>query len=215
MQHSVNSASYTKFVFKRLKMNITGPHSNSLVNNQVYQPNNRPFISIILALLLDRLLRDWHDLRDLGWFEHYAAWVNRVMPFANGVAVSPDGQHVYVTGSSDGAVAWFTSLAGGFLRWEDERTAALIPELAGGPAEPILPEEPEPRNAVEVDCPDWPFDDAEARRRQGKILHRCAKLVTDFKLKPTITDVLPLRDAAVAHRMIEEGHTQGKIVLSI
>jgi NADPH2:quinone reductase len=55
----------------------------------------------------------------------------------------------------------------------------------------------------------------EARRRQGKILHRCAKLITDFKLKPAVADVLPLRDAAVAHRMIEEGHTQGKIVLSI
>jgi NADPH2:quinone reductase len=56
---------------------------------------------------------------------------------------------------------------------------------------------------------------AEARRRQGKILHRCAKLVTDFKLKPAVTDVLPLKDAAVAHRMIETGHTRGKIVLAI
>jgi NADPH2:quinone reductase len=59
------------------------------------------------------------------------------------------------------------------------------------------------------------MDLPEAHRRQGKILHRCAKLVTDFKLKPSVSDVLPLRDAAVAHRMIEEGHTQGKIVLSI
>ncbi len=55
----------------------------------------------------------------------------------------------------------------------------------------------------------------EARRRQGKILHRCAKLITDFKLKPDITDVLPLKDAAIAHQMIEQGHVQGKIVLSI
>ncbi len=59
------------------------------------------------------------------------------------------------------------------------------------------------------------MDLLEARRRQGKILHRCAKLVTDFKLKPTISDVLPLKDAAVAHQMIEEGHVLGKIVLSI
>ena len=55
----------------------------------------------------------------------------------------------------------------------------------------------------------------EARRRQGKILHRCAKLITDFKLKPTVSDVLPLQDAAAAHRMIEQGHVHGKIVLSI
>lgn len=59
------------------------------------------------------------------------------------------------------------------------------------------------------------MDLAEARRRQGKILHRCAKLITDFKLKPTVSDVLPLKDAAVAHQMIEQGHVEGKIVLSI
>ena len=59
------------------------------------------------------------------------------------------------------------------------------------------------------------MDLSEARRRQGKILQRCAKLVTDFKLKPTISDVLPLKDAAVAHQMIEEGHITGKIILSI
>jgi NADPH2:quinone reductase len=56
---------------------------------------------------------------------------------------------------------------------------------------------------------------AEPRRRQGKILHRCAKLITDFKLKPSISDVLPLSDAATAHKMIEQGHVQGKLVLSI
>lgn len=55
----------------------------------------------------------------------------------------------------------------------------------------------------------------EARRRQGKILHRCEKLITDFKLKPTVSDVLPLKEAATAHEMIEQGHVQGKIVLSI
>ena len=59
------------------------------------------------------------------------------------------------------------------------------------------------------------MDLPEARRRQGKILHRCAKLITDFKLKAVVSDVLPLKDAAVAHEMIEQGHVQGKIVLSI
>jgi hypothetical protein len=28
-----------------------------------------------------------------------------------------------------------------------------------------------------------------------------------------VTDVLPLKDAAVAHEMIEQGHVTGKIVL--
>ena len=59
------------------------------------------------------------------------------------------------------------------------------------------------------------MDLPEARRRQGKILHRCAKLSTDFKLKAVVSDVLPLKDAAIAHQMIEQGHVQGKIVLSI
>lgn len=44
-------------------------------------------ISIILALLLDRLLRDWHDLRDLGWFEHYSSAMNRIVPTTNGVVI--------------------------------------------------------------------------------------------------------------------------------
>ena len=55
----------------------------------------------------------------------------------------------------------------------------------------------------------------EARRRQGKILHRCAKLSTDFKLKAVVSDVMSLKEAATAHQMIENGHVQGKIVLSI
>ncbi len=59
---------------------------------------------------------------------------------ARGVAVSPDGRNVYVTGASDGAVAWFTSLAGGVLSWEDERNAALIPELAGASAVVVAPD---------------------------------------------------------------------------
>ncbi len=50
---------------------------------------------------------------------------------ARGVAVSPDGQNVYVTGSSDGAVAWFTTGIGGVLEWKDERNVLLVPELAG------------------------------------------------------------------------------------
>jgi len=53
----------------------------------------------------------------------------------------------------------------------------VIPELATAPVEPIIPEKPAPRKPVEVDCPDWPFDEAEARRRQGEDRER--KLVLD------------------------------------
>jgi len=42
-------------------------------------------ISIILALILDRMLRHWHDLRDLSWFEHYTQTINRLIRFDNGV----------------------------------------------------------------------------------------------------------------------------------
>ena len=41
-------------------------------------------ISIILALAFDRLLRHWHDLRDLGWFEQYAASLDRNIRLQNG-----------------------------------------------------------------------------------------------------------------------------------
>lgn len=41
-------------------------------------------ISVILALILDRLLRDWHDLRDLGWFEHYTSTLDNLIKFDNG-----------------------------------------------------------------------------------------------------------------------------------
>ena len=42
-------------------------------------------ISIILALLLDRLLRDWHELRDLGWFDQFASSVKQLVPVDNGI----------------------------------------------------------------------------------------------------------------------------------
>jgi len=42
-------------------------------------------ISVILALVFDRLLRHWHDLRDLSWFEQYAASLDRLIRIPNGV----------------------------------------------------------------------------------------------------------------------------------
>ena len=56
---------------------------------------------------------------------------------------------------------------------------------------------------------------AEARRAQTRILESCASLLDQGELKVSVSSVLPLRDAATAHRMIEEGHTAGKIVLQI
>jgi NADPH2:quinone reductase len=55
----------------------------------------------------------------------------------------------------------------------------------------------------------------EARRHQGGILRRCAKLAANGELAPRIGAALPLAQAARAHQLIEEGHTQGKIVLLI
>lgn len=54
-----------------------------------------------------------------------------------------------------------------------------------------------------------------ARTHQGDILARCAALIADNKLKPHVSNILPLQDAAGAHELIEAGHVQGKIVLKI
>ena len=52
-----------------------------------------------------------------------------------------------------------------------------------------------------------------ARRHQGEILRRCAQRVENGELVPHVGTTLPLQDAARAHRLIEAGHVQGKIVL--
>ncbi len=43
----------------------------------------------------------------------------------------------------------------------------VIPELPTEAIQPIVPEPPQAAKTVSVNCPDWPFDDDEARRRQG------------------------------------------------
>ncbi len=55
----------------------------------------------------------------------------------------------------------------------------------------------------------------EARTHQGDILDRCAELVQAGKLKTLLSMSLPLADAAQAHQLIEAGHVQGKIVLTM
>jgi NADPH2:quinone reductase len=55
----------------------------------------------------------------------------------------------------------------------------------------------------------------EERDKHVKILNQCAMYADKGQLKPHISALLPLEEAAKAHSMIEERHTSGKIVLSI
>lgn len=55
----------------------------------------------------------------------------------------------------------------------------------------------------------------DARRRQGEMLDRCREWCDEGSLKLDVARVLPLEWAAEAHRLIEQGHTRGKIVLEI
>lgn len=54
-----------------------------------------------------------------------------------------------------------------------------------------------------------------ARRHQGEILDRCAELFDAGKLKVHVDRVLPLEEAAEAHRLIEGHATTGKLVLDL
>jgi len=54
-----------------------------------------------------------------------------------------------------------------------------------------------------------------ARAHHVEILRRCAGWVDTGKLKIHVSRKFPLEKAADAHRLIEQGHTQGKIVLEI
>jgi len=53
------------------------------------------------------------------------------------------------------------------------------------------------------------------RVRQRKILEQGAQLADAGKLKVLVSKILPLADAAIAHRMIEQGGLSGKIVLTM
>jgi NADPH2:quinone reductase len=54
----------------------------------------------------------------------------------------------------------------------------------------------------------------EAREHQGKILRRCAEWIEAGRLRIQVAETFPLERAADAHIRIEEGHTQGKLVLT-
>ena len=55
----------------------------------------------------------------------------------------------------------------------------------------------------------------EAMARQGDILRKGAALVDEGRLKVVVAEVLPLEQAAEAHRLLEEVHPAGKLVLEI
>jgi len=59
------------------------------------------------------------------------------------------------------------------------------------------------------------FDLKEAAAHQAAILEQCGQFIDEGQLKVHISKFLPLEEAAEAHRLIEQGHTQGKIVLAI
>lgn len=54
-----------------------------------------------------------------------------------------------------------------------------------------------------------------ARLAQTRILEQGARLIEEGKLKIHVSQVLPLAQAAQAHRLLEQGHTSGKIVLKV
>lgn len=53
----------------------------------------------------------------------------------------------------------------------------------------------------------------EAREHHGEILRRCAGWIKSDRLSVHVSHTFPLAQAADAHRLIGEGHVQGKLVL--
>lgn len=54
-----------------------------------------------------------------------------------------------------------------------------------------------------------------ARAHQGEILRRCGEWIDRGQLRIHVSETFPLPRAADAHRRIEEGHTTGKLVLTM
>ena len=59
------------------------------------------------------------------------------------------------------------------------------------------------------------FGNHELRCAQTRILERGMHLFDEGKIKVEVSKVLPLKEAAAAHQLVEDGHTIGKVVLQI
>jgi len=59
------------------------------------------------------------------------------------------------------------------------------------------------------------YEQPAARAHQGEILRRCAQWIDTGELRIQVSETFPLEQVAVAHNCIEEGHTQGKLVLTM
>lgn len=55
----------------------------------------------------------------------------------------------------------------------------------------------------------------QARAHQGEILRRCGAWMDEGKLQVHVSQTFPLAATAEAHRLIEGGHVQGKLVLTL
>ena len=59
------------------------------------------------------------------------------------------------------------------------------------------------------------YDLVDTQMHHRKILEECADLMEKGKLNMQVSQTFPLENAADAHRAIEQGHTTGKLVLTI
>ena len=59
------------------------------------------------------------------------------------------------------------------------------------------------------------FGNHELRCAQTRILERGMHLFDEGKIKVEVSKVLPLKEAAAAHQLVEDGHTIGKVVLQV
>jgi len=66
-----------------------------------------------------------------------------------------------------------------------------IPELPRDPIKPIIPDAAKPRKPVVVECPNWPFDADEAKRRQGENPQRTVTItgVAETPLRLTLVRI--------------------------
>ena len=67
---------------------------------------------------------------------------------------------------------------------------------------------------VQMTAPSY-LGETDARAAQTRILETCASAFDDGSLRPLVTTLLPLERAADAHRIVEQGHTIGKVVMTV